>query len=119
MVGIPAGYVIVPTMKMSTEMHDLLPSRVGPSQSQGHQGGLCSGIREAHPFRRRDHRCDQLGAADFGLSSGAEMSASVVRRVDRGGDDRVMVAKDESAMAPEIVDVPVSVDVPLHRSLSV
>ena len=109
--------VVVPAMEVADEAHDLVLAGMGARQADRHVRGLGARRGEAHLLGRRDQLAHQLGPAHFQLVARAVMRAEIhlaLHRLDHGG---MGMAQQHGAVAAEIVDIFVAVDVPLARAL--
>ena len=109
------GHLIVPAVEMADEAHHLRLGRVGARKAQREMRRLRARRREAHALGARDQPLHQLGPAHLELVRGAPMGALrhlLLHRLDHG---RMGVAEQQRAVAAEIVDILVAVDVPFAR----
>ncbi len=111
----PADDEVVPAVEVVLELHDALAAGVGAGEAQRHHRGLGARRREAHALGARHHLQHLLAPLDLRVVRGAEVRAAVERRADRVHHLRAVVAEQQRAVAADVVDVLVAVDVPLAR----
>ena len=111
-----AGHgVVVPSMEVVHELDDLRLARVGPHQSERHEGRLGARALEAHLLdagHEVDHR---LPPPYLQVRRRAEVRSHGHLSGDRLDDVGMGVAQDQRAVAGVVVDQPVAVHVPLVR----
>ena len=117
MAGVAAGHVVVPAVEVAAEPQQLGPPGRRPRQAERHQRRLRARRGEPHPLGRRHHAAHEVGPAHLELMAGAVMGAAVELGVHGLQHRRVVVPQQQRAMAAEIVDVLIAVDVPFQRAL--
>src|SRR4030067_833445 len=63
-------HVVVPAVEVVVELDDLVAAGVGAGQPDGHEGGLCAGAEEPHPFRRGHQALHPAAPGQLQLAAG-------------------------------------------------
>ena len=117
-VGVAAGHLVVPAMEVALEPQQRLLAGEGARQPHRHQRRLGAGRGEAEALGRRapgaGPRCAHCTSRGCDAPN---WRAFIQRLAHRRGHHRVVVAQQQRAVAAEIVDVAVAIDVPLVRAL--
>src|SRR5438445_566903 len=101
----------------STGSSGTMPYRAGaPLRDQRELRGLGPGAGEAHAPGRRHEPLHELGPAHLELVRGAPVRAERRLALHRLDERRMRMAEEQRAVAAEVVDVLVAVDVPLARA---
>ena len=109
-------HAVVPAVEVADEADHLGFAREGAGEPQRQVRGLGAGAGEAHHLGARHQAIDQLGPPHLQLVRGAPVRAERHLPLDGLDDGGMPVAQQQRAMAAEIVDVLVAVDVPLARA---
>ena len=104
-------------VEMADEAHDLVLAGVGACQSDRHVRGLGARGGEAYFLGAGGEFAHQFGPAHFQLVTRAIMRAEIHLPLHRVDDRRVRMAEQHGAVAAEIVDVFVAIDIPFARAL--
>ena len=108
-----ADDAVVPAVEVEGEADELVAAGEGAGESDGHHGGLGAGGVEAHLLGGRDELLDPAGPLELELVAGAVVRALGDLTGD-GADERLVgVAEEEGAVAEDVVDYLVAVDVRL------
>src|SRR5438132_14383308 len=102
---------------MMLEADELRLAGEGASEPHRHHRRLGARGGEAHPLGRGNELHDPFGPGDLGLVRGAEMGAALDLALNRLDHLRVAMTEQQRAMAAEIVDVAMAVDIPFARTL--
>ena len=104
---------VVPAVEVADEADDLRLGRKGAGEPQRQMRGLGARRSEAHALGAGDQTVHQLGPSHLQLVRGAPMRAELHLALDRLHHGRMAMAEQQRAVAAEVVDVFVAVDVPL------
>src|SRR6266542_2470222 len=115
--GARADHIVVPAVEVLVELEELIAPGVGAGEPDSHQGGLGAGAGKPHFLGARHKLLDALPPLEFQTVVGSVMRA--LRRLfdNRPCDFRMCVAEEQCAVAHDIVDVLVSVYIPLAAAL--
>src|SRR5271170_4794063 len=117
MARVARRHVIVPAVEVMLEADQLRLAGKGAGEPHRHQGRLSARGGETHALRRGDELQYPLGPGDLSLVRGAEMGAALDLLLDRLDDLGMAVAEQQRAVAAEIVDVAIAVNIPFPRPL--
>ena len=109
-------HAVVPAVEVADEADHLGSAGERARQPQRQVRGLGAGAGEAHHLGARHQAIDQLRPPHLQLVRGAPVRAERHLPLNGLDDGGMPVAQQQRAMAAEIVDVLVAVDVPLARA---
>ena len=110
---VAAGHVVQPTVIMPVKSHQFVLAGKGACQSHCHLSGFGARGMEAHAFRRRHHFTDFFSPENVEFMSRGEMCATRELRTGGRDDLRVIVAEQQGAVPAEVIDVFITIDIPL------
>ena len=113
------GDVVVPAVEVAIELDDARLAGERSCKTEGHQGRLGTGTREAHDIGGGYQSHDLLCPLDLKLLAGAVVRASLKLCRRCFGHAWVAVAQQQRSMAHHVVDVLVPIDIPLVGPRSV
>ena len=105
-------------MEVALEPQQRLLAGEGAREPHRHQRRLGAGRGEADTLGRRDETLDRLCPLHLARMRRAELGAFIQRLRTASVTDGVVVAQQQCAVAAEIVDVAIAIDVPFVRALS-
>ena len=118
-VGAADDHVVVPAVEVFLELDDLALAGVRARQLERHHGGLGAGTGEAHALRGGYEVLDAPAPLVLHVAAAAEVGCLGHLPGDGLDDVRVRVAEYERAVACEVVQYAVAVNVPLGGAFGV
>ena len=103
-------------MEVSDEADHLRFARVGTGEAECEVRGFRAGGREAHTFGAGNEALHKLCPAHLEFMRGAPVRALRDLLLHGCNDRRMHVPKKKRAVAAEIIDVFVAIDIPLERT---
>ena len=109
----PERRVVLPSVEVALQAHQLLLPGAGAREAQGDQVRLRAGGGEAHPLGAGHELLDERSPAYFEVVAGGGMGAERHLALRRPGHFGVAVPEDQGSVPAVVVHVLVAVHVPL------